>query len=54
MGFTPAQVDEMGLWEFVACFEGYKTAHGGKKKGEAVDPDSVSDDELRALGIEGF
>lgn len=27
MGFTPRQVDEMTLWEFTACAEGYNAAH---------------------------
>ena len=54
MGFTPTQIDVLSLWEFVACFEGYLEAHGGKKKGGALDPDSVTDTELRDLGIQGF
>jgi hypothetical protein len=27
MGFTPAQVDRMTLWEFAACADGYRKAH---------------------------
>lgn len=54
MGFTPRQIDELSVWEFVSCFEGYLEAHGGKKKGGPIDPDSVSDAELRDIGIQGF
>lgn len=31
MGFTPAQVDEMTMWQFAACVEGYNRAHGDNK-----------------------
>lgn len=51
MGFTPAQVDDMGLWEFLACKEGYEIAHGGKKPKGSGD---IDEDRLRELGIEGF
>ena len=51
MGFTPAQIDEMTVWEFMACSDGYVTAHGGKKKAALGDMDNH---DLRALGIEGF
>lgn len=47
MGFTPQQVDQMTLWEFDACAEGYTTAHGGGKKAEVSDADY---EKLTALG----
>lgn len=50
MGFTPRQVDEMSVWEFAACSNGYATASGAKKKQVA----EVSDERLRAMGIEGM
>ena len=38
MGFTPAQVDEMSMWEFAACAEGFNRAHGdGKPKPPTED-----------------
>lgn len=27
MGYTPAEVDDMTLWQFSACAEGYRAAH---------------------------
>ena len=52
MGFAPAQVDAMSLWEFHACADGYAEAHGGKKKSRGSG--DMSDQRLRDLGIEGF
>jgi hypothetical protein len=34
MGFSPRQVDEMSLWEFAACTDGFNRAHGGDEKPE--------------------
>lgn len=51
MGFTPAEVNAMSMFEFLACTEGYAEAHGGKKKQRLG---SMDDDDLRAMGIEGF
>ncbi|MGB0855028.1 MAG: hypothetical protein ACPGSI_17155 [Pikeienuella sp.] len=50
MGFTPAQVDEMSLWEFSCCRSAYSAHHGGEtqKRGD------IEEDRLRELGIEGF
>lgn len=31
MGFTPAQVDDMTLWEFSACADGWAISKGAKK-----------------------
>ncbi|SFQ80134.1 hypothetical protein SAMN05216176_11773 [Nitratireductor indicus] len=38
----------MTLWEFTAMRDGYLLAHGAKPKANPL-----SDDELKALGIEG-
>lgn len=42
MGFTPAEVDGMSLWEFRACFDGWMVAHGPKDP----SPSAPSDDEF--------
>lgn len=52
MGFTPAQVDKMSLWEFMACADGVSKANGHKKS--ATGGDDVSDEKLRSMGVEGF
>ena len=46
MGFAPDQVKRMTLWEFAACFAGWKAFHGVKEER------SVSIDRLRELGVE--
>ena len=46
MGFAPDQVKRMTLWEFAACFAGWKAFHGVKEE------KSVSIDRLRELGVE--
>lgn len=51
MGFTPQQVDEMTLWQFTACIEGYAAAHGGRKRRSEGD---LPEEELKNMGIEGF
>ncbi|MGR3376060.1 hypothetical protein [Salipiger abyssi] len=53
MGFTPAQVDRMGMWEFLACLDGYAGAHGGKKP-PGGGGEEMSEDRMRDLGIEGL
>lgn len=32
MGFSPRDVDDMSLWQFFACLDGWNAAHGGEKK----------------------
>lgn len=44
MGFTPRQVDEMTLWEWIACVDGYAEAHGIKKKRR-----EITDEEYQKL-----
>lgn len=46
MGFTPAQVDEMSLWEFASCAEGYRRANSVEPK-----PPPPTPEEFRA-GVE--
>lgn len=40
MGFTPAQVDQMSVWEFGALVQGYNRAHSENK------PEPPSEDEF--------
>jgi hypothetical protein len=49
MGFTPRQVDEMTLWEFAHCMDGYKASQGIEDA-----PPVMSDELLAELGIVGF
>lgn len=49
MGFTPAQINEMSVWEFMACCEGFRISKGGKPASR-----EISEDELRDMGVEGF
>ena len=48
MGFTPAQVDAMSVWEFLACRDGFQA---DKPRGSS---DDLDDDWMRAQGVEGF
>lgn len=50
MGFPPSVVDDMTLWEFAACSEGYRKAH----QAEDQAPPPMADDQLAELGIQGF
>jgi hypothetical protein len=50
MGFTPAQVERMTLWEFATCVDGFVEFHTGKKRpGRAM-----SEVDLHKAGIEGL
>lgn len=51
MGFTPAEVQGMSLWEFQACSDGFHLMHGGKPAAGDAD---LSESDLAAMGIEGF
>jgi len=52
LGFTPAQVDEMTLWQFLACLDGVRAARGeGSTTGHG---EGFEEHELRAFGVEGF
>jgi hypothetical protein len=50
MGFTPRDVDQMTIWEFNACFDGWKAANGVKPRGKG----DISEERLAEMGIEGF
>lgn len=50
MGFSPREVDDMTLWEFTACYEGYRAANST----EPERPVHMSEDRMRELGIEGI
>lgn len=39
MGFTPAQVNEMSMWQFMAAIEGYAKVNN-------PEDDSISDQEV--------
>jgi hypothetical protein len=41
----------MTLWEFMACMDGVRRFHSGKKDAPKGD---IEEDRLRDLGIEGF
>lgn len=49
MGFTPAEVGGMSLWQFGACADGYAKAHGAE---ESVAPptDEEHADRVARLG----
>ena len=49
MGMNPRQVDELTLWEFQCCAEGFRKAHST----EEDRPPQMSEDRMRELGIEG-
>jgi hypothetical protein len=49
MGLTPHDINEMSLWEYMACADGWKQAHQSEEKAPAM-----SDDVAAELGIEGF
>jgi hypothetical protein len=50
MGFSPPDVDRMGLWQFTAALHGYQIANGQK----ARPGSDISDERLAQMGIEGF
>jgi hypothetical protein len=51
MGFDPDTVDRMSLRQFNACCAGYAKSKG--LKGTGASASSMSDAELKRLGIEG-
>jgi hypothetical protein len=48
MGFLPKHIDEMTLWEFSACVDGWSLSKGIKKPGKAISDKQY--DALTALG----
>ncbi|MBA4797017.1 MAG: hypothetical protein H2043_06415 [Rhizobiales bacterium] len=49
MGYSPADVDEMTLWEFECCVVGWRRANGVKDPTPTMSPEKAA-----ALGIAGF
>lgn len=49
MGFSPRDIDQMSMWEFAACADGFLLSKGAKRKGH-----EMSDERLAELGVEGF
>ncbi len=43
MGFAPDQVDRMSLWQFMACLDGWKAAHGVEEKPAPPSADEFHD-----------
>ncbi len=43
MGFSPAQVGEMSLWQFLACADGWAQAHDPKAAARSNDEADYSD-----------
>lgn len=39
MGFRPKDIDEMTLWEFSCCVDGWSMSKGIKKPGKAITDD---------------
>ena len=37
MSFTPQQVNEMSMWQFLAAWDGYQLANGAADKGKLSD-----------------
>ncbi len=48
MGFLPKQIDELTLWEFSACVDGWSLSKGLKKPGKPISDKEY--DALTALG----
>ena len=43
MGYTPQQVDDMSLWQFIAAMDGYRRANN---PGDAMPESSITDDDM--------
>ncbi|MFC5423045.1 hypothetical protein ACFPOB_26195 [Bosea eneae] len=43
MGFTPAQVGEMSLWQFMACVDGWAKANSPEAAKRSNDPPDFGD-----------
>ena len=52
MGFSPAAVGQMSLWQFMAALDGFGRANGWQKSDNGGA--AMSDQRLAELGIEGF
>ncbi len=49
MGYSPAEVDQMSAWEFLACCDGYG---GSAPSGGGAE--DIDEEALREMGIRGF
>lgn len=44
MGFTPQQVGQMSVWQYMAALDGYVAAQGGEEKGlSKAEEDELAD-----------
>lgn len=43
MGFTPQEVDQMSLWQFSACVDGFNKANGAEEMPEPPTADEYYD-----------
>lgn len=53
MGFTPAQIDEMSIWEFDAVVEGYieaNTPEDAKSNTLTAEEEAILTADILALG----
>jgi hypothetical protein len=50
MGFTPAEINKMSMWEFLACRAGYAAAHAGPES--VAPPTNEEHDALAARWAE--
>ena len=50
MGFAPAHVDDMTMWEFHHCLQAFEEFHSTEEK----PAPEMGEDRLAELGIEGF
>ncbi|WP_162784731.1 hypothetical protein [Paracoccus suum] len=55
MGWGPCQTGLCSLWELAASWDVYSRANGFKPgSGSNTSADSLTEAQLRAMGIEGF
>ena len=50
MGFTPRQIDQLSVWEFICCCEG----KSGKANSKSAAAEALEDEDLADMGIVGF
>ena len=43
MGFPPEAVDRMGLWQFMACVDGWNKAQGADERLQPPTPEEFHD-----------
>lgn len=52
MGLTPSDINQMSVWEYMACSDGWNLNHDPKSRRAGAG--DISEDRLSELGIEGF